>query len=464
MSLTFARFLEVSGGRFIADAAALPADFRPSTDSRTIQRGEVFLCLRGPDFDGHDFIAGAIERGAAAIVVDDDAKVPRPAAVPIVRVPDAKAAYLGGAAAARRAFGGQVIAITGSTGKTTTKEFAAQIIGRRRRVVATANNENNELGVAKLCYRLGPDFDVAVAEFGARHPGEIADLVEVAAPDMGILTNIGEAHLEFFQDQNELARTKFALFGRGARPVCNAGDAWSRMLTAEAKLDAVTLWTRLVGDPLMAGIMLEAGVPRDGQIAVTFGASHAFADWRLPGEHNVRDALLAAGGAILAGLSFEEAVESFGELRLPPGRFERHTLPGGVALIYDAYNASPASMLQALQTFSAIEGARHIAVLGSMAELGRDAAQHHRTVGAAAARCGLNALYCGGEFADEIAKGAIGAGMAAANVSTFADNREISDRLRRSLSAGDCVLLKGSRVLKMEEILNSLLAPGMLAS
>jgi UDP-N-acetylmuramoyl-tripeptide--D-alanyl-D-alanine ligase len=464
MSLTFARFLEVSGGRFIADAATLPADFRPSTDSRTVQRGDVFLCLRGPDFDGHDFIAAAIERGAAAIVVDDDAKVPRPAAVPIVRVADAKAAYLAGATAARRAFGGQIIAITGSTGKTTTKEFAAQLIGRRRRVIASHANENNELGVAKLCYRLGADVDLAVVEFGARHPGEIAELVEIAAPEIGILTNIGEAHLEFFKDQDELARTKFALFGRGARPVCNAGDAWSRMLTAEAKLDAATLWTRLVGDPMMAGIMLEAGVPRDDQIAVTFGASHAFAQWRLPGEHNVRDALLAAGGAILAGLSFEETVEAFGDLRLPPGRFERHTLPGGAAVIYDAYNASPASMLQALQTFSAIGAVRHIAVLGSMAELGRDAIQHHRAVGAAAARCAVDALYCGGEFADEIARGATGAGMPAANVSTFADNREISDRLRRSLVAGDCVLLKGSRVQKMEEILNGLIAPGMLAS
>jgi UDP-N-acetylmuramoyl-tripeptide--D-alanyl-D-alanine ligase len=464
MSLSFARFLEVSGGRFVADAAALPADFRPSTDSRSIQRGEVFVCLHGPDFDGHDFITNALERGACAIVVDDDAKVPRPASAPIVRVADTKAAYLAGAAAARRAFGGQVIAITGSNGKTTTKEFAAQVIGRHRRVAATPHNENNELGVAKLCYRLSADVDVAIAEFGARHPGEIAELVGLAAPDVGVLTNIGEAHLEFFQDQNELARTKFALFARGARPVCNAADAWSRMLTAEVGLDSATLWTRLVGDPMMSGIMLEAGMPRDGQVAVTFGASHAFAPWRLPGEHNLRDALLAAGAAILAGLSFEEAVEATGELRLPPGRFETHALPCGAAVIYDAYNASPTSMRQALQTFSELEGSRHIAVLGSMAELGPDAAQHHRAVGAMAARCGLDALYCGGAFAEEIAQGAKSAGMPAANVSLFTDNAEISGRLRRSLAAGDCVLLKGSRVQKMEQILSGLLAPGILAS
>jgi UDP-N-acetylmuramoyl-tripeptide--D-alanyl-D-alanine ligase len=464
MSLTFARFLEVSGGRFIADAATLPAEFRPSTDSRSIQRGEVFVCLHGPDFDGHDFIASALERGASAIVVDDEATIPRPALAPIVRVADTKAAYLSGAAAARRTFGGQVIGITGSNGKTTTKEFAAQILSRHRRVAATPHNENNELGVAKLCYRLSPDIDVAIAEFGARHPGEIAQLVDLAAPAIGVLTNIGEAHLEFFADQNELARTKFALFAQGARPVCNAADAWSRMLTAEAKLDAATLWTRLVGDPLMSGIMLEAGMPRDGQVAVTFGASHAFAPWRLPGEHNLRDALLAAGAAILAGLSFEHTVEAFAELRLPPGRFETHALRCGAIVIYDAYNASPTSMLHALQTFSALEGSRHIAVLGSMAELGAQAQEHHRRVGAMAAHSRLDELYCGGAFADEIARGAKDAGMPAAKVSLFVTNAEIGDRLRRSLGPGDCVLLKGSRVQKMEEILSGLLAPGILAS
>lgn len=464
MTLSFARFLEASVGRFIADAAALPADFRPSTDSRTIERGEVFVCLHGPSFDGHDFIASALAKGASAVVVDDDAKVPRPVAAPVVRVADTKAAYLAGAAAARKTFGGQVIAVTGSNGKTTTKDFAAQILCKRRRVLATPQNENNELGVAKLCYRLDAGVDVAIVEFGARHRGEIAGLVELAAPDIGILTNVGEAHLEFFRDQGELARTKFALFSRGARPVCNAADSWSRMLAAEAKLDAAALWVRLVGDPSMSGIMLEAGTPRSGRVAVTFGASHAFAPWHLLGQHNLRDALLAAGAAILAGLSLDEAAERFGELRLPPGRFEIHALPGGVTIIYDAYNASPASMKHALQTFAELAATRHVAVLGSMAELGEGAAQHHEAVGAAAARCGVDVLYCGGAFAADMAAGARVAGMSPSAVFTFTDNADITQRLVHSLSGGDCVLLKGSRIQKMEEILSGLLGTRILAS
>jgi UDP-N-acetylmuramoyl-tripeptide--D-alanyl-D-alanine ligase len=464
MTITFARFLEASGGRFVADAASLAASFRPSIDSRTIERGDAFVCLRGPNFDGHDFIAPALARGASAIVADDDAKVPRSSSAPIVRVADTKAAYLAGAAAARAIFAGRVIAITGSTGKTTTKEFTAQLLGPSRRTISTPQNENNELGVAKLCYKLDEDVDVAIVEFGARHPGEIAELVELALPDIGILTNIGEAHLEFFRDQAELARTKFALFSKGARPVCNAADPWSRMLAAEAQLDAITLWVRLVGEPTMSGIMLEAGMPHEEKVAVTFGASHAFAAWRLPGEHHLRDALLAAGAAILAGLSLEETLARFGGLRLPPGRFESHAIGSGATIVYDAYNASPSSMLHALGTFAKLPATRHIAVLGSMAELGSSAPHHHEAVGKAAASFGLDELYCGGPFAAELAAGARSAGMSGSKIVTFENNDEITDRLRRTLRAGDYLLLKGSRVQKMEEILRGLLAPGILAS
>jgi UDP-N-acetylmuramoyl-tripeptide--D-alanyl-D-alanine ligase len=462
MSLSFARFLEACQGRFVADATALPAMLRPSTDSRSLIAGETFVCLHGPTYDGHDFIVDALARGAAACVVDDTSKVPRGTNVPVIRVKDAKAAYLAGAKAARAAFRGQLIAVTGSNGKTTTKDFIAQIVGAYRRVLATPNNENNELGVAKLCYRLDDEVDVAICEFGARKPGDIEQLVDIASPAIGILTGVGEAHLEYFRGKEELARTKFAVFSGGARPVCSASDTWSRMLAAEARLDGSTLWVRLLGDPVMSGIMLEAGEVRDERIAITFGASHAFASWVLPGLHNLRNALLAAGAAILAGLSLEEALGAFGRLRLPAGRFESHTLTSGATLVYDAYNASPSSMLASLQTFAALPAARHIAVLGSMAELGDQAANMHRELGVAAGRLSLDELYCGGVFATELAAGARDAGMRA--VHTFESNDEMSDCLLREARLGDYILLKGSRVQKMEQILQRLAAPGMLAS
>ncbi|HLN47510.1 MAG TPA: Mur ligase family protein, partial [Magnetospirillaceae bacterium] len=189
--LTLSRFLEASQGRLAAEAR-LEADvpFVPSTDSRTLRPGETFVALRGENFDGHHYIGAALAAGAAGLVVERPEAVPAGSGATVVVVGDTKAAYLRGAAAARRmAARTLLVAVTGSVGKTTTKAFAAQLIGRFRRVIATPQNENNELGVAKLCYAIGEsgDVDVAIAEFGARHPGEIAELVEIAAPDVGVL-------------------------------------------------------------------------------------------------------------------------------------------------------------------------------------------------------------------------------------------------------------------------------------
>ncbi|MBC5805362.1 MAG: hypothetical protein DLM53_02840 [Candidatus Eremiobacter antarcticus] len=464
MPLSFQRFLQVCNARFVADAEALPALFAPSTDSRTLTRGEVFVCLRGPHYDGHDFIAAAIGAGTSAIVVDDASKGPRQSAVPIVRVDDAKAAYLAAASAARQEFSGRLIGITGSNGKTTTKEMTAQLLAADKRVVTTPNNENNELGVAKLCFRLNDDVDVAVAELGARHPNEIAALVDIALPDVGVLTNVGEAHMEFFREEEDLARTKFAIFGRGAHAVCNAADAWSRSLAAESKIDTTALWIRLCGDPRVPGLALEAGSPQDGQVAISLGASHSFASWRLPGDHNLRNALMACGAALQSGVPFESLCARLGELRLPPGRFESHRTSAGATIVYDAYNASPTAALHALRAFLALPASRHIAVLGSMAELGPQAARHHQSVGKAAAEGGVDLLYCSGEHADALVDGAAQGGMPRDTVIAYGSNAEVTQLLRAQLRSGDCVLLKGSRIQHMEQILEGLAEPSAVAS
>jgi UDP-N-acetylmuramoyl-tripeptide--D-alanyl-D-alanine ligase len=458
--LTLSRFLEATDGRLAGGEfdGALP--FIPSTDSRTLRRGETFIALRGPNFDGHQYVRAALEAGAVGVVVDRVDALPLDSSAPAVIVDDTKTAYLRGAAAARRLASGTIlVGVTGSAGKTTTKAFAAQLIGRVRRVIATPMNENNELGVAKLCYALDESVEIAIAEFGARHPDEIAQLVEMAAPDVGVLVNIGESHLEFFTDREQLARTKFAIFGAGARPVCNAADEWTRRLAAEAGIVERALWVRLCGEPEMAGLMLEAGVPRDGRVALSLGASHAFAAWHLIGEHHLRDALLAVGAALQCGVRFEDAIEGVGDLRLPPGRFELHSLLSGATAVYDAYNASPTSMRHAFGAFASLPATRHIAVLGSMAELGAGAAAGHERTGADAASAGIDVLYCGGDHAQTIARGALGAGMAQTSVHTYVTNAEVAQTLRDQLREGDAVLLKGSRVQRMEEILDALLAP-----
>jgi UDP-N-acetylmuramoyl-tripeptide--D-alanyl-D-alanine ligase len=458
--LTIADFIDLNKAKCSAGALAPGNPFIPSTDSRTLRAGETFVCLRGPHFDGHDFIRDAVRGGAIAVVVDErySRSAGALAQVAAIVVEDTKRAYLAGATRARElAADVQLIGVTGSNGKTTTKEMAAQLVGRHRKVAATPANENNELGVAKLCYALD-GVEVAIAEMGARHPGEIAELCDIAAPDIGVLTNVGEAHLEFFDDREQLARTKFTLLERSARAVCNAADAWTRRLAAETDIGKRAVWTRLCGDEAVPGLALEAGTPQGGRVALSLGASHAFASWHLVGEHHLRDALLAAAAALQCGLSLEQAIAGFGDLRLPEGRFEIHALPSGAFVVYDAYNASPTSVAHALRAFAELPARRRIAVLGSMAELGGDVSAQHEETGAAAARCLLNALYCGGDFAAALARGAVRAGMPPASVMTYSGNEEIAGILRGALQSGDGVLLKGSRVQRMEEILEALVA------
>ncbi len=463
-TLSLADFAKAARSTWRGPETDLGAPFRPSTDSRTIALGEVFVALRGPSFDGNAFAKAALARGCRALVLDDTAAVPDPSPVPYMLVTDAKAAYIAGAAAARRASDAQVVGITGSNGKTTTKAMATQLVGLRFHTLATPQNENNELGVAKICYLLGDDVDVAIVEMGARHPGEIAQLVEIAAPDVGVLTNVGEAHLEYFEDREDLARTKFALFAGDARAVCNAGDEWSRMLAAEEGIDKDALWIRLAGDHAVAGRTLEASQPKDGHVEVTYGALHAWVEWHLAGEHHLRDALLAAGAAIMCGVSFEAAAAGFGALHLPEGRFELHALPSGATCVYDAYNANPTSVAHALLAFADIPAQRRFAVLGSMAELGPEVEAMHRATGAAAARASLDALYCGGPYARALIEGARKAGMPEASVRQYESNSEIAAVLANTLRSGDAVLLKGSRVQRMEEILQALLAGEKRAS
>ncbi len=463
-ALSFAGFAGAAGAAWRGPAIASSEPFLPSTDTRTIERGEAFIALRGPSFDGNAFAKAALARGCGALVLDNAAAVPEASPVPFMVVPDAKEAYLAGASAARRLSNARVVGITGSNGKTTTKAMTAQLIGSSFRTLATPQNENNELGVAKICYLLGDEVDVAIVEMGARHPGEIVQLVEIAVPDVGVLTNVGEAHLEYFDDREELARTKFAIFACGARSICNAGDEWTRMLAAESGIETDALWIRLAGDPAVSGRTLEAGVPKNGRVDVTFGALRATTEWHLAGEHHLRDALLAAGAALTCGMPFEEAVAGFGALHLPEGRFELHALPSGATCVYDAYNANPTSVAHALLAFSNLPARRRFAVLGSMAELGADVEAMHRSTGAAAARASLDALYCGGPYARALIDGAKTAGMPAKSILPYESNAQIAAELSRSLQPGDAVLLKGSRVQRMEEILQTLLAGEKTAS
>jgi UDP-N-acetylmuramoyl-tripeptide--D-alanyl-D-alanine ligase len=457
MKLLLDDAVRATGAR-VLDASQAPRELVISTDTRSLQSGEAFLALRGENFDGHAFTASAVEAGANALIVDrEEAGAP---GVATLVVTDTKRAYMKLAGAVRAQFEGEVIGITGSVGKTTTKALLAQLLAAAgRRVVATPENENNEIGVSKLMLSAPNDADVMVVEMGARRCGDIAELVEIARPDIGVLTNIGEAHLEIMGSRERLEETKWGLFSGGARAVLNALDEASRR--RGCTLASTPRWfaasaESLDDEPLpscnLAGrsrfIVAEQRAVREYSIDVL-----------LPGAYNCENLAAALTAVIELGLfesdeDREAVLNAIPGLTLPHGRFERIALRG-FQLIYDAYNANLSGMSAALGAFAEEMAARRIAVLASMAELGSESDAMHERVGEIAAST-VDWLLVGGEFANSLARGAQRGGLPAQRIVFFESNTEAARWLQEHAKRDDLVLLKGSRKYRLEEILNQL--------
>jgi UDP-N-acetylmuramoyl-tripeptide--D-alanyl-D-alanine ligase len=428
------------------------------TDTRTIAPGQTFLALPGERFDGHDFVAEAVRRGAAAVIVSD--RRMRAETVATIVVEDTQRAYMTLAAAARERYTGRVIAVTGSTGKTTTKSFLQQLLAVKYNwhVAASPENENNEIGMSKfLLAQADAKNEVLVVEMGARHPGDIAPLVSVARPHVGVLTNIGDAHLEIMGSREQLVRTKWELFGDGARAILNWNDEASR--ECSPALASAPVWFG-AADALPASRNLEQTyyfvAPDRLMMANGSNVVDRAIDVRVPGAHNRANLAAAIAGACELGVALEAAAEAIPALTLPSGRFERLTLSNGLHVIYDAYNANVAGMIAALDAFAEEKAARRIAVLASMAELGDRAPQMHEQVGAHAARANIDVLLVGGTYADSLARGARDAGLAGDRIVRFDSNPEAAAWLRERAATGDLVLLKGSRLYRLEEIVEGL--------
>ncbi|GAC1533227.1 MAG: UDP-N-acetylmuramoyl-tripeptide--D-alanyl-D-alanine ligase [Candidatus Velthaea sp.] len=432
------------------NAPHLPELLQIVTDTRAIAGGETFLALGGERFDGHDFVAAAFDRGVAACIVSDELRVPpgRPAIV----VENTLAAYLQLAHLARRQTTGDLVAITGSAGKTTTKAFLLQLLtAAGMAATATPENENNEIGVAKFLLGLeAGDERVAIVEMGARKYRDIDVLVNAAQPNVAILTNVGDAHLEIFGSRERLASTKWGIFSTHARAVLNLADDIAR--NRAGSLDVMPIWFG-TGDiappPGQPGVVV-----RDAQhVIVHDGIARTDFDVQIgvPGEHNRRNLAAALAAAVALGYPPATLVPHLAALHLPPGRYQRLPLADGAQLIFDAYNASMSGALATLEAFAQEPAQRRIAVLGSMAELGPEAPQMHRRVGRAAAGASTM-LLVGGEFAADLERGALDAGLPPERIVSYADNAAAIVWLRAHALPGDAILLKGSRKYKMEEI------------
>ena len=435
----------------VLGANVLPESLLIQTDTRAIERGATFLALRGERFDGHAYVEEAFARGAVCAIVDDAATVPAGRAALVVR--DTLHAYLDLGGLARSSVRGTVVAVTGSTGKTTTKQFTLALLrGAGIPVTATPENENNEVGVAKfLCGLDEGEERVAIVEMGARKYRDLDVLVTAARPDVGVLTNIGEAHLEIMGSRERIAETKWAVPSGSRRAVLSLDDAASR--ERASTLPTPPVWYGIDDERPPHG---QRGVVIEPDAAWTIAADGATETHRIeigfPGDHNRRNLAGAFAAALLCGAQASALAEAVSGVALPHGRYEIVELPGDVRLVFDAYNASLSGTLATLATFGREEAERRIAVLGSMAELGDDAPAMHEKIGEIAATR-ADVVLAGGSFAADTARGVQAKG---GTVVRYATNDEAIAWLGANVRRGDAILLKGSRKYKMEQIAEAL--------
>ncbi len=460
---TLSQILLATGGRFVCGRTE--AGFRKiSTDTRTVEAGDLFVALCGERFDGHDFLEEAVRRGAAGLLLSRLPEKTPP--VPVVLVADTLAA-LGDLAAYRRAQMRrlQVIAITGSCGKTTVKEMTAAIMGRGRKVLKTQGNFNNLVGLPLSLLPVGQQHDFAVLEMGMNHPGEIARLTEIADPDIACITNIQDAHLAGLHDIDGVARAKGELFAgvkAWAKLVVNIDDRRVRALARRCPQEKITFGRR--ASALVRALRLRSLGEGGMSFTLRIGGRESRVRIRGLGAHNVQNALAAAGMAHAAGIPFADIVSGLEAFRPTEKRLQVQTLAGGIKLVNDAYNANPSSMLAALETMRHMAPRhRKVAILGDMLELGAQSHAAHQVVGEAAARLKFDYLLAVGDFADILVKAARQAGMRKEKALSFADKEAITRWLSEAteqgvLEAGDWILLKGSRGMRMETITQALLA------
>jgi UDP-N-acetylmuramoyl-tripeptide--D-alanyl-D-alanine ligase len=448
---TLPEILGATGGELIRWG---PGPFRGfSTDSRTLLPDHVFVALRGPHFDGREFLSDALQRGASGAITSRD-ELSGPAA--LVRVEDGLRALGDLAAAHRRRLAVRVVAITGSNGKTTTKEMIAAVLAASGASVAKSRGtENNLVGVPQTLLRLSGSEDFAVIEMGMNHPGEIWRLAEIARPDVGVITNVGPAHLESLGSLENVAAAKGELaLALPARATLVINGADPRLVAIGERCPCRTI---VVGERVRA----VASATATGQLLeIEVDGRREPVEIAMRGAHNVQNALLAVAAGIALGLDLEVAVDGLRRFTPPPMRLEVIDLPSGARVLNDAYNANPASMRAALAALAAEPGRRRIAVLGEMWELGEGAGRYHREVGHAAGMLRIDRLVAVGRHADQMAEGAIEGGLGGEAVERAASTAEASERLAGNLGEGDVVLVKGSRAAHMEDIVETLRSRG----
>jgi len=439
-----------------------------STDSRTVSPGEIFFALRGEKFDGHNFVVDVIGKRAACAIVDrrwyrerrDDA-----GKLPLVVVEDTTRALGDLAKIYRRKFSMPVIAVGGSNGKTTTKEMTAKILGKKFRVVKSSGNHNNRIGVPLTILEFKKYHEAAVVEIGTNHFGEIKELCEILEPDAGLITNIGAEHLEFFKNLNGVKKEESKLFD-----FLNESDGIAFVNTDDRDIAGMRgLPRRKFRYGFQSGPAAHRnlsgrffGVDKRGcaLFEMKRNGKTELVRLRVPGIHNAANALAAAAVGYYYGLGSLEIKRALENYQACEKRMQL-TEVGGVKIINDTYNSNPESASAAIHWLSIVRtNGKRIAVLADMLELGESAGRAHQKVGREIAKANVDYLFTFGNLAKGIAVAAdsFSGRMASGKLKTesFDDKEKLSEKLVQTASAGDVVLIKGSRGMKMEEIVNAL--------
>ncbi len=465
--LTIADLLKVTGGRLLAGSPSATVT-EIATDTRASVEGKFFVPLKGESFDGHDFAEAALTAGATGCWLErSHSRLPDHAgsAAAVVEVEDSLKALQSLAGWVRDRLEVPVVGITGSTGKTTTRDMLAGILGPRLSVVASEKNYNNEIGVPLTVLRADASTEVLVIEMAMRGVGQIGELAEIVRPTIGLVTNVGETHYELVGSKELIAKAKGelieALPSEGVA-VLNADDDWTGLLATLTEARVVTYG--VVGSADVRGSAVEVDKGGRPAFTVVAGADGTRVTLGCPGRHNVYNACAAIAVAIELGVTLTEAREALAECHVTGMRMEFLTTADGIVIINDAYNANPVSTRSALQTLLDVETAgRRIAVLGDMLELGGISETSHRLIGRAVAEAGVDVLVAVGGQARLMADEAISSGGGTYVESV--DNAPAAAQLVKGLvRPGDVVLVKASRALGLERVVEAMaqgaVAPG----
>lgn len=456
MSIRGVELLQGSRGELLqGDPEQIISGF--SIDSRSIRKGDFFVPLRGEKEDGHIYVPGAVAAGAAGSFY---ARRPLPELPPqalLIGVPDVQAALQRTAAFHRRRFTLPVIGVTGSSGKTTTKDFIASVLSGGMKVLKNEGSLNNEIGLPLTLLQLDGDCRVAVLEMGMSAPGEITQLARWALPDMAVITNIGTAHLEMLGTVEAIAAAKRELLrciGPRGTAVLNGDDA--RLREMGAAFEGKVYYYGFSRGDIRGSRLRRHGEGSLFTVNFPDGSAGDFS-LPLPGRHLAGNALAALAVGHILGAGLPQMREALEGSRISGGRMQLLTGPAGLRIINDSYNANPDSVRAALETLRELGGERSLAVLGDMLELGPAAPEAHREMGRAAAGLGIGGLVTVGELGAEIAAGAAAAGLPAAPCRSHARALEAVKGFLPAGVAGWYVLVKGSRGMRMERIVDALM-------